>query len=99
MAIYKVSDRETIASVSSYIGITSSLLSPSTGKIVYALIQALGGNIRMTIDGTIPTSSKGIKLVQNATTEVWGTEALEDFRCIDDGGSATVEVVLYGIGL
>lgn len=99
MALYKVSDRETIASVSSSTGITSSLLSPDPGEIVYALIQALGGNIRMTIDGTIPSSSKGIRLVQNATVEVWGTEALEDFRCIDDGGSATVEVVLYGVGL
>lgn len=99
MAIYRVSDRETIASVSSSVGITSSLLSPDPGEIVYALIQAISDPIRMTIDGTTPTSSKGIKLLENSTVEIWGTEALSDFRCIDDGGTATVEVILYGTGL
>ncbi len=99
MALYKVSDRETISSVSTAVGITTSLLSPSPGEIVYALIQAVSGDIRMTIDGTTPTSSKGIRLPQDSTVEIWGTEALEDFLCIDDGGTATVEVVLYGTGL
>ncbi|KKM01305.1 hypothetical protein LCGC14_1795810, partial [marine sediment metagenome] len=49
MAIYKVKDRETISSVSSSTGFTSSKL---TAFLQYAFIQAVSADIRFTIDGT-----------------------------------------------
>ncbi len=88
--IYKVKDRETISDVSSSTGFTSSKL---TDFLQYALIQAVSADIRFTIDGTTPTSSLGIRLPQDVSSEIWGTEAMANFRCIDDGGTATVEVI------
>ena len=90
MTIYNVSDRETISPVSGSTGFTTSKL---IAYLQYAFIQAIDADIRFTIDGTIPTSSKGIKLVRNSTVEVWGTRAMADFLCIDDGGSAKLEVI------
>ena len=92
MTVYAVSDRETIASVSTAVGFTSSKL---VASLIYARIQAIDGDVRITEDGTTPTSSKGFKLVQNSTVEVWGTTAMSDFLCIDDGGSAKLEVIYY----
>ena len=89
MAIYKVKDRETISSVSSSTGFTSSKL---TAFLQYALVQAIGGDIRFTMEGTPPTSSLGKRLVEDASVEIWGTEAMTNFRCIDDGGTATLDV-------
>ncbi len=94
--IYSVSDRETISSVSTAIGFTSGKL---VAKLHYARIQATDGNIRYTIDGTTPTSSIGLRLLQDASIEVWGTTALGDFLCIDDGGTAKLEVLYMGVGL
>ena len=90
MALYKVKDRETISSVSASVGFTSSKL---TANLVYALIQAISGNIRLAIDGSTPSTSLGVRLLQDASMEIWGTEAMSKFRCIDDGGTATVEVI------
>ena len=90
MAIYRVNARETIASVSSSTGFTSTQL---TSEVQYAIIQALSGNIRFCIDGSTPSTSLGIRLLQNSTVEIWGKQAMTDFRCIDDGGTATLEVV------
>ncbi len=87
--IYKVKDRETISSVSLSTGFTTSKL---TAFLQYAIVQAIGGDIRMTTDGTTPTSSLGKRLVEDASVEIWGTEALANFLCIDDGGTATVDV-------
>ena len=90
MAIYNVSDRETISSVSSSVGFTSGKL---IAYLVYAVIQAIDGNIRFTIDGSTPSTSLGLRLLQDASVEVWGTTAMSKFRCIDDGGTAKLEVV------
>jgi len=94
--IYTVKHRETIDDVSSSIGFTSTYIPPTDKNVTYALIQAINGTIRMTIDGTTPTSSKGNRLAQDGSVEVWGSEALTNFRCIDDGGTATVEVIYMG---
>ncbi|KKN70391.1 hypothetical protein LCGC14_0430860 [marine sediment metagenome] len=92
MAIYEVSDRETISDVSSSIGFTSSKL---VANLIYAFIQAVDGNIRFSEDGTTPTSSLGVRLLKDGTTEIWGTKAMSKFRCIDDGGTAKLEVIYY----
>lgn len=90
MTIYNVSDRETISSVSSSTGFTSSKL---VAHLVYAVIQAVDGNIRFAINGSTPSTSLGLRLLEDASVEVWGTKAMNDFRCIDDGGTAKLEVV------
>ncbi len=95
MALWKVSDRETISSVSSFIGFTSGKL---VAHVLYAVIQAIDGDIRFTIDSTEPTSSLGLRLTQDSTVEIWGVEAMTDFRCIDDGGTAKLEVVYMSRG-
>ena len=90
MTIYRVKDRETVSSVSSSTGFTSSKL---TAFLQYALIQAIGGDIRFTmVKGATPSSSLGKRLVEDASAEIWGTEAMANFRCIDDGGTATLDV-------
>lgn len=93
--IYVVVDRETISSVSSSVGFTSSKL---TVQVDYAKIQAIDGDIRITIDGSTPSTSLGFRLLQDAQVEVWGGDALRDFRCIDDGGTAKLEVIYMGSG-
>ena len=93
--IYAVVGRETISDLSSAIGFTSSNL---TKEVTYALCQPLGGSIRITEDGTTPTSSLGVKYNKESTFEVWGSDALSAFRAIDDGGTATMEVIYYGRG-
>ena len=90
MAIYNVKDRETISSVSGSTGFTSGKL---TANLIYAFIQAIDGDIRFTIDGSTPSTSLGIRLTQDTSTEIWGTEAMSDFLCIDDGGTAKLEVI------
>ena len=95
--IYTVSDRETISSVSSVAGVGFTSTKLVTG-IVYAIIQAIVGNVRITVDGSTPSTSLGLKLIQNSHIEVWGKQAMSDFLCIDDGGSAKLEVVYMKVG-
>ena len=90
MTVYNVSDRETISSVSTAVGFTTSKL---VAYLQYAFIQAIDGDIRFTVDGTTPTSSKGVRLTQDSSVEIWGTTAMSNFLCIDDGGTAKLEVI------
>jgi hypothetical protein len=97
--IYAILGRETIASLATSVGFTAAQIPPTAGKegIEYALIQALGGDVRITSDGTAPVAATtGLRLLQNSLVEVWGADAIRAFRAIDDGGTATLEVVYYG---
>lgn len=98
MPIYIAIDRETIASVSSSIGFTAAKIPPAATRVVYATVQPLGGDIAFCVDGSTPSTSLGQRIVEDDVIEVWGQHDLEKFRCIDDGGTATVEVVYYGQG-
>jgi len=98
--LYAVSDRETISTLTSSIGFTAAKLAPTRGTIHYAIIQAIDGVVRFAIDGTAPiANTTGLRLLQDASVEVWGSEALKNFRCINDGGTAKLEVVYMGVGL
>lgn len=94
--IYIPISRETLADVSASTGITAALLPPTEPRVVYAIIQAIGGDIRFTVEGSTPTSSLGLRLPEDEVVEVWGSQALSNFRCIDDGGIATMDVVTMG---
>lgn len=90
MTVYTVKNRETISSLTTAVGFTAAKL---TANLMYAIIQAIDGDIRFTIDGTTPTSSLGLRLTQDSSVEVWGTKEMADFLCIDDGGTAKLEVI------
>lgn len=98
--IYKVMSRETVADVSASIGFTAANIPPAERRTIYALVQPVGGAVRYCIDGTTPTATKGVRLTEDSTMEVWGAEALRAFRCITDGGQGgeTAEVIYMGRG-
>ena len=100
--LYTISDRETISDVSTAggVGFTAGKLAPTTGTIYYAITQAIDDNIRFTIDGTAPVAdTTGQRLTTDSSVEIWGTTALANFLCIDDGGTAKLEVVYMGVGV
>ena len=96
--IYVVKGRETISDVSSAIGFTSTQIPPADSNVIYAIIQAVDGDIRFCIDGTTPTDSKGMRITEDTILEIWGAEALANFLAIDDGGTAELEVIYMGQG-
>ncbi len=96
--IYRVIDRETISSLTAAVGFTTTKIPPTVVTVVYAFIQAVGGDVRFTVDGTTPTTSLGVILKENCSCEIWGSDALTNFLAIDDGGTATLEVVYMGGG-
>jgi hypothetical protein len=94
--LYAVKGRETIASVATAKGLTAAKL---TSTVHYALVQAIGGPVRFTIDGATPpvAGTTGFRLVQDGTVELWGEE-MSKFSAIDDGGTASLEVSYHGQG-
>jgi hypothetical protein len=94
--IYKVIGRETIASLAASVGFTSTYIPPTDKRTTYAVIQVVGGDCRFTIEGTTPTADKGIRLPEDSSAEIWGSDALTAFRCIDDTGTAKLEVIYMG---
>ena len=98
--IYQVSDRETISDVSTTggEGFTTAKLTPTGYIIHYAIIQAIDDAIRFTIDGTAPVAdTTGLRLTKDSSVEVWGGTDMSNFLCIDDGGTAKLEVVYMGV--
>jgi hypothetical protein len=96
MTILSAVDRETISDVSASVGFTSNKIPPTANRVEYAIIQAVGGNVRYAVNGATPSTSLGLRLTQDSTVEVWGDRDLTNFRCIDDSGTATLEVVYMG---
>ena len=97
IVLYRSEDRETIDDLSSAIGFTAGKIKEST---LYAIVQAIDGNVRYTfISGETPVAATtGLRLLQDAIIEVWGTDDLTNFLAIDDGGTAKLEVVYCGTG-
>jgi len=98
--IYVVKGRETVTGLSASKGFTAIQIPPTTTKlnVIYAIAQPVDGDIRMCMDGTVPTSTRGIKINEDTIFEVWGSAALIAFRCINDGGTAKLEVIYMGQG-
>lgn len=95
--IYAVKGRETIASLVSAIGLTATYIPPASPWTRYALVQAIGGAVRFTIDGATPpvAGTTGLRIVQDGTVELWDSEMV-NFSAIDDGGTAKLEVSYHG---
>ena len=96
MTIAIVKGRETIASLSSSIGFTAAQIGPTKDHVDYVIIQAIDGVVRFNVDGSTPTSSLGLRLLQDSKVEVHGQKGITDFLCIDDGGAAKLECVFMG---
>ena len=96
--IYKQYARERLSPTSST-GFTASNLPPTNKpQVQYVAIQSIGGDIFFRTDGSAATILTGNKLTENSRVEIHGTEALTNFRCIDDGDSAQVECKYMGAG-
>ena len=95
--IYTIKARETIGSLVAAVGFSAANIPPTLNS-TYALVQAVDGDVRICADGTTPTATKGIRLTEDSTIEVWGGTSLKDFKAIDDGGTAKLEVVYFGGG-
>jgi len=96
--IFVVKARETITSLVDAVGFTAAQIPPTSLNVIYAIVQPVDGDIRICIDGSVPTATKGIKINEDTTFEVWGAGALKNFRCINDGGTAKLEVIYMGQG-
>lgn len=96
--IYKVIGRQTVPVLTTAVGFDATKIPPAEKRTSYALVQAVGGNVRYCIEGSTPSTSLGVRLLTDATMEVWGAEALKNFLAIDDAGTATLEVIFMGIG-
>jgi hypothetical protein len=90
---------ETIASLVAAIGLTAANIPPTNNQTLMAVVQAVGGDVRFTMDGsTAPVAATtGHRLLQDGVIELWG-ESMNKFRAIDDGGTAKLEVSYYGRG-
>jgi hypothetical protein len=94
---HTIRGRETISSLVTAIGLTTTHIPLTDPKCRFAIVQAIGGNIRFTLDGaTDPVAATtGHILTQNSFIDLWGQE-LSNFKAINDGGSAKLEVTYYG---
>ena len=88
---------ETISSITTAKGFTSSLLSPTTGNFAgkrakFAIISVETADIRFTFDGTTPTTTATTAVGHLATTgtymEIRGEANLANFKCINAVGSS-----------
>lgn len=93
--IYTTKSFEQITSISSSTGLTDGTYNAS--NIVYALIQCTGGAIRYRTDGSTPETGIGHYLANYGAVEVWGGVDLSNFRAIDSGGTAKLEVTYFGV--
>ena len=68
---------------------SAATLTPADGA-TKLLIQALDQNVRLTLDGTTPTASKGFKLVAgNAPVMIWTAGAT--VKVIEEAATADIE--------
>lgn len=93
--IYTATGRETLSNPSSSTALTSGNIGVN---VVYAVIQALKGDVRYTVESTAPVAgTTGHVLAEGDAVEVWGQKALKAFRVINDTGmTADVEVTYFG---
>ncbi len=58
------------------------------------LVQAVGGDVRMTLNGTAPTASSGLKIVDGTTIELDLEEAIVA-KFITGSSSPKLEIAAY----
>ncbi len=95
MTISRTVSREALA-------VSSTAVSPSTTVttgMLYARCQVQGANVRVTWEGTTPTSTKGEVWRKGVVREVWGEEKMKNLAFIrDDSTDAVIEINYEGRG-
>ena len=95
--IYKLRNSEVIASLSASVGFTSTYITDAEmARLLYVLIQPQGGAIRYQTNGDAATATTGIYVANNGLVEIWGYDAIKNFRSINDGGTAKLSCKYYG---
>jgi hypothetical protein len=61
----------------------------------YAVVCAEGANVRYTVDGTTPTASTGMPLLQNSCISLQNAATLNKFQAIQQSSTATIDVSYY----
>lgn len=68
----------------------------SQHKCAAAMIQSLTNNILYTLDGTVPSSSNGKRLIAGDALGLAGYSKIKKFRCVREGASdATIHIEYY----
>jgi len=77
------------------IGITDTLLRKGANSAEVAFMTLEGANIRFTVDGTTPTTTKGHQLVNGQNLTLSNSSDIGNFRAIRDNAvDATLRVTL-----
>ena len=79
-------------------GFTATNIPPTKEQTRFVKIQAINGAIWIREDGSAATIASGFKLPKNSSVEIWGDQAIQDFRCIRMGGNAELQCEYYGTG-
>lgn len=96
--IYKEKDEEVIASLTASVGFTATYITEEKLKrLLYVLIQPHGGAIHYRTSGEDATTATGIHVAEYGVVEIWGYDAIKNFRCIDDAGTAKLSCKYYGL--
>lgn len=85
-----------IAGASQY-GVTIASATPLTvpSNATYAVVCVEGTGARFTVDGTTPTASVGMPLLQNQCVSLQTNTTLQRFQIIQQAASATFDVSYY----
>jgi len=94
---FNLQDTEVIDSVSSSVGFTAEYITAvKMETLIYVLIQPQGGPIMYETNGDAATTETGIYIADFGVVEIWGWQAIQNFKCIDKGGSAKLSCKYYG---
>jgi len=97
MAIYHVDDTEEITVSNTSIGFTAAKITAAQ-SLIYAEVQVQGQPIRIsTLSGeAIASGGPGLEWTDGEIFQVWGQEAINNFRAIrEDAVDATLYVTYY----
>lgn len=95
--VFPLRNTEVIQGLSSSVEFTASNITDAElARLRYVLIQPQGGAIHYQTNGDDAATDEGLHVGDGAVVEIWGYDAIRNFRCIDDGGTAKLSCKFYG---
>lgn len=95
--IYKEMGAEVISNVSASVGFSADQITEEKLKrLLYVLIQPHGQAIHYRTSGEDATTGTGIHLAALGIVEIWGRNAIVNFKCIQDTSTAYLSCKYYG---
>lgn len=96
--IYKEMGEEVISTLTGSVGFSADQITEEKLKrLLYVLIQPHGQAIHYRTSGEAATTGTGIHLATYGIVEIWGRDAIVNFRCIEDTGTAVLSCKYYGV--